>query len=321
MPKVKIEKTKYYTTISNIVLNDIRLSWRAKGLWAYMMSLPDDWDYSIRGLATRAKDGRDSVMSGLNELKKHGYLTVESVRDSCGRIVDSEYTIYEESIHKQVAENPDTVNPDTEYPPERGRKMAENPDTVKPDTDNPDPVNLSQQNKQRTKYIYNKEKQENKKIYIAPPAPVDELEKSNPAAGDPKRERGPVDPNNPPSVDCIASYCQRLQDAGVEITVDPEAYVDYYDSRGWEKIRDWKATLRIWLRNQQANWQKSAAAGPKTAFALQGNGIGYETSSEARIGPLKALYAKYTSEERRDMNEQLDESGYAGGTGSHKYGL
>ena len=41
--------------------------------------------------------------------------------------------------------------------------MAENPDTVKPDTDNPDPVNLSQQNKQRTKYIYNKEKQENKK--------------------------------------------------------------------------------------------------------------------------------------------------------------
>lgn len=300
MPKVKIEKTKYYTTISNIVLNDIRLSWRAKGLWAYMMSLPDDWDYSIRGLATRAKDGRDSVMSGLNELKKHGYLTVETVRDSCGRIVDSEYTIYEESIHKQ---------------------MAENPDTVKPDTVNPDPVNLSQQNKQRTKYIYNKEKQENKKIYIAPPAPIDEPEKSNPAAVDPKRERGPVDPNNPPSVDCIAAYCQRLQDAGVEITVDPEAYVDYYDSRGWEKIRDWKATLRIWLRNQQTNWQKSAAAGPKTAFTLQGNDIGYETSSEARIGPLKALYAEYTSEERRDMNEQLDESGYAGGTGGHKYGL
>ncbi|WP_418521021.1 hypothetical protein, partial [Megasphaera massiliensis] len=205
--------------------------------------------------------------------------------------------------------------------PEKGRKMAENPDTVKPDTVNPDPVNLSQQNKQRTKYIYNKEKQENKKIYIAPPAPIDEPEKSNPAAVDPKRERGPVDPNNPPSVDCIAAYCQRLQDAGVEITVDPEAYVDYYDSRGWEKIRDWKATLRIWLRNQQTNWQKSAAAGPKTAFTLQGNDIGYETSSEARIGPLKALYAEYTSEERRDMNEQLDESGYAGGTGGHKYGL
>ena len=71
MPKVKIKKTKYYTMISNFVLNDLRLTWRAKGLWAFMMSLPDDWDYSVRGLATRAKDGRDSVTSGLNELKKY----------------------------------------------------------------------------------------------------------------------------------------------------------------------------------------------------------------------------------------------------------
>ena len=97
MPKVKIKKTKYYTMISNFVLNDIRLTWRAKGLWAFMMSLPDDWDYSVRGLATRAKDGRDSVTSGLNELKKYGYLTVDYVRDDHGRIIDTEYTIYEKS--------------------------------------------------------------------------------------------------------------------------------------------------------------------------------------------------------------------------------
>ena len=321
MPKVKIEKTKYYTTISNIVLNDTELSWRAKGLWAYMMSLPDDWDYSIRGLATRAKDGRDSVSSGLNELKKHGYLTVESVRDSCGRIVDSEYTIYEKSIHGKVAENPDTVNPDTGYTPEKNGEMAENPDTVNPDTAIPDTVNPLQQNKQRTKYINNKEKQENKKIYIAPPEPVQELEKGTPAAVDPKRERGPVDPKNPPSVNCIAAYCQRLQDAGVEITVDPEAYADYYDSRGWEKIRDWKATLRIWLRNQQRNRQKNAATTPRTTFTTQGNGVGCETDYETRIGPLRALYAQYTSEERRDMDERLDQSRYADGTGNPKYGL
>lgn len=81
--------------ISNFVLNDLRLTWRAKGLWAFMMSLPDDWDYSVRGLATRAKDGRDSVTSGLNELKKYGYLTVGYVRDDHGRIIDTEYTIYE----------------------------------------------------------------------------------------------------------------------------------------------------------------------------------------------------------------------------------
>lgn len=67
--KGKNRKRNITPPFPHIVLNDIRLSWRAKGLWAYMMSLPDDWDYSIRGLATRAKDGRDSVMSGLNELK------------------------------------------------------------------------------------------------------------------------------------------------------------------------------------------------------------------------------------------------------------
>lgn len=92
---VRIEKNKNYTTIANYLFKDKELSLKAKGLLSLMLSLPEDWDYTIEGLTKLSKDGRDSVSSALKELEEHGYLSRYRLKDDKGRLGDSCYTIYE----------------------------------------------------------------------------------------------------------------------------------------------------------------------------------------------------------------------------------
>ena len=71
---IRVEKNREYVVMNNKFLRNKEMSLKAKGLMSLMLSLPDDWDYSINGLATLSKDGKDSVMSALKELEKFGYL-------------------------------------------------------------------------------------------------------------------------------------------------------------------------------------------------------------------------------------------------------
>jgi|GEM_PF-1310222 len=94
--KIRVEKVKNFTILSNKLLQDKRLSFKAKGLMAFMLSLPPDWDYSIEGLAYCSKDGINSITTALKELKQCGYLTMERTRDTKGRLDGTEYIIREE---------------------------------------------------------------------------------------------------------------------------------------------------------------------------------------------------------------------------------
>ena len=89
----RVVKNHNYTTISNICLRTKTMSLKAMGLLTLCLSLPDDWDYSIAGLVTLTKDGRDSVTKALEELEKHGFLVIEKSR-SKGTFT-SFYTFYE----------------------------------------------------------------------------------------------------------------------------------------------------------------------------------------------------------------------------------
>lgn len=95
---VRVIKNSNYTTLSNYHFKDRRLSWKAKGLLSTMLSLPDNWNYTIEGLATLAGDGIKSTNSGLAELEKNGYLTREQLRDENGHFAMTEYTIYEKPV-------------------------------------------------------------------------------------------------------------------------------------------------------------------------------------------------------------------------------
>lgn len=117
MAVMRVEKNKNYTTMSNYHFKEKKMSLKAKGLLSLMLSLPDSWDYSIKGLASLSKDGKDSVMSGLKELEQFGYLIRKRLFTEEGHFDGYEYVIYEcpQSMPPN-SENPNTEKTETENP-------------------------------------------------------------------------------------------------------------------------------------------------------------------------------------------------------------
>ena len=109
MAVYRMERTGNFTVMSNYHLRDMSLSLKAKGLMSLMLSLPEGWKYSARGLAAICKEGTEAVSAALRELEERGYVFRNVIRDKSGRIVSTEYVIYE----KPDTENPDTEKPDT----------------------------------------------------------------------------------------------------------------------------------------------------------------------------------------------------------------
>lgn len=117
MSIIRVHKTSNFTVMSNYHFKERKMSLKAKGLLSLMLSLPDDWDYSVSGLATLSKDGKDSVMSALGELEKFGYLTRVRLTNDKGQFAGIEYNIFEEPQPKKpIVEKPILANTDKEKP-------------------------------------------------------------------------------------------------------------------------------------------------------------------------------------------------------------
>lgn len=130
-----MERTRDYTVMSNHHLRNRALSLKAKGLLSVMLSLPDDWDYTTRGLASICREGVDAIGKALKELESAGYMERRQLRGKDGRITDTEYTIYEQPCKPSGTPFPDTDSPDT------GKPYLDTPDMEKPDTENPAQLN------------------------------------------------------------------------------------------------------------------------------------------------------------------------------------
>lgn len=152
MAVFRVEKNRNYTVMSNIHLRDQNLSLKAKGLLSLLLSLPDDWHYSIRGLAKISKESPDGISSGLKELEAAGYLTRRQLRGERGRMGETEYTIYEEPRAPcrdlPCTENPVTVKPDTASP------CTEGPCTESPVQINTEKINTDRSNTDKNKYPF-----------------------------------------------------------------------------------------------------------------------------------------------------------------------
>lgn len=112
MAVFKVEKTKNFTIMSNHHLQNKNLSLKAKGLLSYMLSLPNDWDYSLAGLVANSKESKTSIRNTLNELKENHYLSITKLypNQTESKKIEYVYNIYEEphlepSIQKQDTEN------------------------------------------------------------------------------------------------------------------------------------------------------------------------------------------------------------------------
>lgn len=139
MPVFRIERTHDYTVMSNHHLKNPQLTLKAKGLLSMMLSFPDEWNYSERGLAAICKEGVDAIHSAIKELEMAGYMERHQLRGKGGRIIDTEYVIYEKP------HAPDTASPDTDNP-----DMAA-PDAAQPEPDNPGELNTQIPNTKKTK--------------------------------------------------------------------------------------------------------------------------------------------------------------------------
>ena len=147
MSTFKVERNTGYTVMSNHHLRNKNLSLKAKGLLSQMLSLPDDWDYTLRGLAFINKESIDAIRTAVLELEKAGYITRQQGRDNQGKMSAIEYTIYEyPQEQKPCLENPNTDSePSLDYP------CLENPNTDKPNTEKPTSENPTQLNKDKRK--------------------------------------------------------------------------------------------------------------------------------------------------------------------------
>lgn len=105
MAVMRIIKNNNFSIVSNAIIRDTNLSLKARGLFILMLSLPEGWEFSVRGLSKIAGEGLDAIRSGLHELEEQGYLSRQRKRNAEGKLGDMEYILYEEP-QKPKAEAP-----------------------------------------------------------------------------------------------------------------------------------------------------------------------------------------------------------------------
>ena len=136
MAVFRIEKNKNYTSMANYHFYDRQLSWKAKGILSNMLSLPDDWDYSLAGLVTLSSDGMSATRSAIKELEEHGYLIRRPIREK-GRIVDWEYLIFEKPqaenlfVENRQVENHTQLNTNQSIPKESNTNQSNTKESCK----------------------------------------------------------------------------------------------------------------------------------------------------------------------------------------------
>ena len=106
----RVHKSNNFTAIDNNIFKNKDMSYKATGLLCTMLSLPNEWDFSVKGLITLKSDKRASIESALKELEILGYLTRTKVRNTSGIIIDWQYDIYEQPL----AEKPQVEKPQVE---------------------------------------------------------------------------------------------------------------------------------------------------------------------------------------------------------------
>lgn len=132
MNKVTRVKNTNYTVISNVFLRDEKLSLKAKGLLATILSLPETWDFSIKGICSVVKEGTTAVYSAIDELKKCGYCSIIKNRNEKGMIIGNDYTFYENPHMENLnMDNPKMDNQTQINTNDKDNKKEKNKEEIK----------------------------------------------------------------------------------------------------------------------------------------------------------------------------------------------
>ena len=130
MAVFRVERNTGYTVMSNHHLRNKELTLKAKGLLSQMLSLPEDWDYTLAGLSHINREKIDAIREAVRELERAGYIVRSRERDEKGRLRGADYVIYEQPQLPPTPDLPTLENP-----------MLENPTQEKPTQENPMQLN------------------------------------------------------------------------------------------------------------------------------------------------------------------------------------
>ena len=231
----RLDKREEFTVVSNAILKDKMLSLKSKAMLITMLSLSDDWKFSVSGLSTITGEGKTAVRACLSELEKAGYLFRKKSTNKNGQF-DYEYDVYES--------------------PCTGLPHTDEPHTDEPHTENRDAYKITN-NK-----ILNNKRTNNKRINIK---------------GENASQRF-----IPPTLYEVREYCSERNNS-----VDPEKFIDYYTANGWKvgrnKMKDWKASVRTWERNE-------FNSGKKEQKKYGANGIELDTERDPIDEELDKLF-------------------------------
>lgn len=244
MPVYKVHKRDYYTKISNVPLRDNRLSLKAKGLLALMLSLPQDWDYSITGFVSICKEGRRSISAAFKELEQLGYVVVEKkLPEKDGNKIDYTYHIYEIPegelgieawSHGGISKCPAQVSSTFCAAQNVQHKTAQK--LIKEEEGNPQKIFSSE----------------------------DESQGDSSSTFDFHVSSG----FEPPTVDEVRAFCA----ANMLDKCDPEMFVAHYAAQGWVlgnemPMVDWQAAVRKWHINDRNREAEKKAKEHKDDFS------------------------------------------------------
>ena len=200
-----------FVRVKNRLINDERLSFEARGFLVFMLALPDDWNFSIKGLAFKSNLSSKTVMRLIKELKSAGYVAQRRVKGGHGYFSSYEWDIYETS---ELTDCGTSVKPnfrETELPSD-GTSVSRN-------YRKRDHIQTNNTNKQ--------------------------INRTN----DSLEQRELPIKFTPPTVDEVRDYCSERNNG-----IDPEAFCDFYTSKGWKvgknPMKDWKAAVRTWEKRR-----------------------------------------------------------------------
>jgi hypothetical protein len=213
---IRVSKPERFTVLSHETLRDARLSFAARGLLAYLLSLPDNWEVRVSHLIEQSPAGRDAVYAMLKELTAFGYMRRIEKRDAAGRILGYDTVVMEQS------ENPP---PAREKPAKPQRIYTEKPDTEKPDTARPDSVKPDTKNNLRE-------------------------ETPTPTGEEPPIVRAPRATPAPSRFDITqpALEWSKKNCPGVDLRLETANFLDHHRAKG-SLFKDWAAAWRTWMRN------------------------------------------------------------------------
>jgi hypothetical protein len=216
MSKLKKFHVPYGMTPNNL-LNNKEISLKAKGLFAFMQSKPEDWKFSGKLIATQCKESLDSILSGLKELEDFGYLQREKKITPKGFITTYYLHEYVDNHNLTDLKNPRVENPVLEFP-RRENPTLENPTLENPTLENP--VSISNK-EERKKELINKE-----------------------------IERGKKENFFPPSLNEVIEFFKKGN-----IKASPENFFNHWESVGWKKSRGqqiykWQNLVPKWVENE-----------------------------------------------------------------------